>query len=71
MSQGLFVSGAGVGLEALRRRIREHLGPDVVVESSTYKVDQWCFNAEAIRLHVFQGVDGYILSATRPQTIVS
>lgn len=41
MSQGFFVNGGGVGLEALRRRISEHLGPDIVIEPSTYNVSCW------------------------------
>lgn len=38
MSEAFFVNGGGVGLEALRRRIREHLGSDVVIEPSNYNV---------------------------------
>ena len=38
MSEGFFVSGGGIGLEALRKRINEHLGPDVAIEPSTYNV---------------------------------
>ena len=38
MSEGFFVNGGGVSLEALRRRISEHLGSDVVIEASTYNV---------------------------------
>lgn len=32
------MNGGGIGLEALRRRIREHLGSDVFIEASTYNV---------------------------------
>ena len=38
MSKEFFVNGEGIGLEALRRRINEHLGPDVTIEPSTYNV---------------------------------
>ena len=32
------MNGGGIGLEALRKRINEHLGPDVTIEPSTYNV---------------------------------
>ena len=41
MSEGIFVNGGGVGLEDLRRRARQHLGSDVVIEPSSYDVGRW------------------------------
>ena len=38
MFEGFFVNGEGIGLEALRKRINEHLGPDVTNQPSTYNV---------------------------------
>ena len=55
MSERFFVNGGGVGLEALRRRISEHLGPYIVIEPSTYNVGGWDkslrFSAEMILGH--------------------
>lgn len=38
MSDAFFVNGGGIGLEALQRRISEHLGSEVIIEPSTYDV---------------------------------
>ena len=38
MSERIFVNGGGVGLEDLRRRARQHLGSDIVIEPSSYNV---------------------------------
>ena len=38
MAEGFFVNGAGISLEALQRRVSDHLGDDVVIKPSVYNV---------------------------------
>ena len=70
MSEEFFVDGRGIGLEFLRKGMRKHIGTDVVIEPSSYNVS--CFDKPlTFSTEAFQGIDGYTLSATRPQTLVS
>ena len=70
MSERFFVDGRGIGLEDLRGRIHKHLGSDVVIEPSSYNVRGSVLTAES-STDTSQRTHGYVLSATRPQTLVS
>ena len=70
MSEAFFVNEQGIDLEAWRRRIRRHLGSDFVIKPSTYNVG-WPDESLSFSTERLQGIDGYVLSATQPQTVVS